>query len=112
LLALAERDGGVCAKSRYTFEQRLAYARNRPQVENPEGFAMSKRAVAGEFDEAISAWLAELEQPGGSKPRDTSACPDCHGSGWWYPEGTAKGAARCKHARLDGDGEGQMPLPP
>lgn len=27
-------------------------------------------------------------------------CPDCKGSGWWYPEGTEKGVAKCKHSRL------------
>lgn len=95
---------GVCVLSRYSYEQRLAYARNQLHIENPEGFAMSKRAAAGEFDEAVSVWLASLEHPGGDRPRDTSACPDCHGSGWWYPEGTAKGAARCWHARLDAEG--------
>jgi len=105
---------GVCVLSRYSYEQRLSYARNQLHIDNPEGFAMSKRAAAGEFDEAIAAWLAELGRPGGSKPRDTSACPDCRGSGWWYPEGTAKGAARCRHARLNGHGgdAGQAPLPP
>jgi hypothetical protein len=105
---------GVCVLSRYPYEQRLAYARNQPHIDNPEGFAMSRRAVAGEFDEAITAWLASLEHPAGVKPRDTSGCPDCHGSGWWYPEGPAKGAARCGHARLNGDGgdTGQVPLPP
>jgi hypothetical protein len=115
LLALADAGGGVCVKSRYSFERRLAYARNQPHLDNAEGFAMSKRACAGEFDEAVTAWLAELETPGGAKPpRDTSGCPDCHGSGWWYPQGTAKGAARCGHARLNGDGgdAGQVPLPP
>lgn len=106
---------GVCVLSRYSYEQRLAYARNQLHIDNPEGFAMSKRAATGEFDEAISVWLAELETPGGAKPsRDTSGCPDGHGSGWWYPEGTAKGAARCRHSRLDGDGgdAGLVPLPP
>ena len=29
-------------------------------------------------------------------------CPDCKGSGWWYPEGTEKGVAKCKHERLRG----------
>jgi hypothetical protein len=96
---------GVCVLSGYSYEQRLAYARNQLHIDNPEGFAMSKRAVSGEFDEAITAWLAELERPGGAKPeRDVSGCPDCHGSGWWYPEGTAKGAARCRHAGLDAEG--------
>jgi hypothetical protein len=31
---------------------------------------------------------------------DTSSCPDCKGSGWWYPEDIEKGVAKCKHARL------------
>jgi hypothetical protein len=31
----------------------------------------------------------------------SSKCPDCGGSGWWYPEGEGKGVAKCKHARLD-----------
>jgi hypothetical protein len=31
---------------------------------------------------------------------DTKSCPDCQGSGFWYPEGVEKGVAKCKHARL------------
>jgi hypothetical protein len=31
---------------------------------------------------------------------DIKACPDCQGSGFWYPEGTGKGVAKCKHLRL------------
>lgn len=27
-------------------------------------------------------------------------CPDCIGTGWYYPEGKEKGIARCKHERL------------
>jgi hypothetical protein len=27
-------------------------------------------------------------------------CPDCNNTGWWYPHGTEKGVARCKHANL------------
>jgi hypothetical protein len=42
-------------------------------------------------DEAVSA-------PQGSV--DASSCPDCSGSGWWYPEGEAKGVAKCKHEKL------------
>jgi hypothetical protein len=33
-------------------------------------------------------------------------CPDCNGSGWWYPNGTEKGVAKCKHAGLN------VPSPP
>ncbi len=42
-------------------------------------------------DEAVSA-------PQGSV--DASSCPDCGGSGWWYPEGEGKGVAKCKHEKL------------
>jgi len=31
---------------------------------------------------------------------DASSCPDCGGSSWWYPEGEAKGVAKCKHEKL------------
>lgn len=27
-----------------------------------------------------------------------SKCPDCGGSGWWYPQGPERGVAKCKHA--------------
>ncbi len=27
-------------------------------------------------------------------------CPDCNGSGWWYPHGMEKGVAKCKHLNL------------
>jgi len=27
-------------------------------------------------------------------------CPDCNGTGWWYPNGTENGVAKCKHSRL------------
>lgn len=27
-------------------------------------------------------------------------CPDCKGSGWYYPQGVAKGVRRCKHEKL------------
>jgi phage gp16-like protein len=31
---------------------------------------------------------------------DASKCPDCGGSGWWYPEGEGKGVAKCRHEKL------------
>jgi hypothetical protein len=27
-------------------------------------------------------------------------CPDCGGSGWWYPEGTDRGVKKCRHEKL------------
>lgn len=38
-----------------------------------------------------------------SPKTDASACPDCGGSNWWYPEGEGKGVAKCKHAKLRQD---------
>lgn len=34
------------------------------------------------------------------KGGDASLCPDCMGTGFYYPQGTAKGVARCAHAKL------------
>ncbi len=31
---------------------------------------------------------------------DASQCPDCFGTGMWYPEGFDKGVARCEHKSL------------
>jgi len=53
----------------------------------------------------------ESRQPGGGpikedqkeiiKGEDAFACPDCHGTGFWYPSGVSNGVARCMHQRLD-----------
>jgi hypothetical protein len=39
------------------------------------------------------------EQSAASKV-DASNCPDCFGTGMWYPEGFEKGVARCEHRSL------------
>ncbi|HYO63812.1 MAG TPA: hypothetical protein VER08_09295, partial [Pyrinomonadaceae bacterium] len=31
---------------------------------------------------------------------DVSQCPDCRGTGMWYPEGFEKGVAKCRHEKL------------
>ena len=31
---------------------------------------------------------------------DAAKCPDCFGTGMWYPEGYEKGVARCRHEKL------------
>jgi hypothetical protein len=40
--------------------------------------------------------------PSDLKAVDASKCPDCGGSGFWYPEGFEKGVARCAHEGLAG----------
>ena len=39
--------------------------------------------------------------PGASSPKADS-CPDCGGSGYYYPEGVEKGVKICKHEKLKG----------
>ena len=45
----------------------------------------------------------------GSQPafakEDTSKCPDCFGTGMYYPEGFDKGVARCAHQKLTNQAE-------
>ena len=32
---------------------------------------------------------------------DASKCPDCFGTGMWYPQGYEKGVAKCRHEKLE-----------
>ena len=36
----------------------------------------------------------------GDEPSAFKDCPDCQGTGFWYPEGMEKGVKRCTHERL------------
>ena len=40
------------------------------------------------------------EQPTPATKVNASECPDCFGTGMWYPEGFEKGVARCEHKAL------------
>jgi hypothetical protein len=35
-----------------------------------------------------------------TQAEDAKACPDCGGSGWWYPEGAERGVKKCRHEKL------------
>jgi DNA-binding Lrp family transcriptional regulator len=89
---------GVGVSSRFALQECRKYAESLrgEGIANPGGYA-TKIHRSGEADEMIEKFLNPTVQP---KPVDASACPDCSGSGWWYPQGTNKGAARCKHERL------------
>ncbi|MDQ3918522.1 MAG: hypothetical protein M3348_08595 [Acidobacteriota bacterium] len=44
-------------------------------------------------------------EPGQTRSKvDASNCPDCFGTGMWYPEGFEKGVARCGHDKLTKEG--------
>jgi hypothetical protein len=45
--------------------------------------------------------LKENSKKGNELSLDTKSCPDCQGSGFYYPEGTEKGVAKCRHVRLN-----------
>jgi hypothetical protein len=47
------------------------------------------------------AGAREAEAPGSTVTREEALeCPDCFGTGMYYPGGFEKGVARCKHERL------------
>jgi hypothetical protein len=48
----------------------------------------------------IEAEAAEPREGGPAAKIDASKCPDCYGTGMYYPEGFEKGVARCDHKRL------------
>jgi hypothetical protein len=43
---------------------------------------------------------AAEQKPADSPRIDVSQCPDCFGTGMWYPEGFERGVARCEHRTL------------
>jgi hypothetical protein len=101
--------GSVCVPSgvtMYSTSQREEYAFAHPlSIVKPRQWVWSKRTCAGEFDDAIRDWYARGKPVEGSaataKPADTSACPDCGGSGYYFENPTDPGThRRCTHPRL------------
>lgn len=50
-----------------------------------------KRQIEAEAAQSKSADVPKI---------DSSQCPDCFGTGMWYPEGFEKGVARCEHKSI------------
>jgi len=97
---ITQTQAGVRVGSNFTLEECRRYAehlRSTGQgINNPGGYATTILRT-GEADEAIAAFLS----PRDAAPIvDISGCPDCRSTGWWYPNGTENGAAKCKHANL------------
>jgi hypothetical protein len=91
---------GVGVRSRFTLEDCRKYAeylRSTGQgITNPGGYATTILRT-GEADEAIAAYLTPSHV---ASVVDASECPDCRGTGFWYPNGTEKGVAKCKHDKM------------
>lgn len=101
----------VCAtphRSKLCDADRIRIASNIPSIRNAEAYAMSSEVRRGRDDAMLIKRQKELEKPARAAvpERDTSACPDCKGTGFWYPagdtpEGRTKGTDKCRHPRLD-----------
>jgi hypothetical protein len=108
----------VCVSGSLARKAYERYARNHPaEIHNPPGW-VTKALRTGEWDDQVEVWCikqgidphtgepviaADSESAAASSVADrvdTSACPDCHGTGMWYPEGFDKGVAKCRHPRL------------
>ncbi|MBC7910646.1 MAG: hypothetical protein H7Y30_09110 [Pyrinomonadaceae bacterium] len=87
--------------SKFTIEECRRYAehlRSTGQgINNPGGYATTIHRT-GEADALIEVFLTSAESP--RAELDASKCPDCSGTGFYYPEGREKGMARCKHPQL------------
>ena len=98
---------GVRVASKFTIEECRKYAehlRSTGQgINNPGGYATTIHRT-GEADLMIESFLHPEASDLSSTP-DTSQCPDCQGTGFYYPKGIEGGVARCKHERLREEGK-------
>jgi hypothetical protein len=91
--------------SRFTIEECRRYAKHLQStgqgINNPGGYATTIHRT-GEADMLIESFLhPEAADP--SLNLDSSQCPDCKGTGFYYPKGVEGGVARCKHEQLGKD---------
>lgn len=102
LINTHSKTDGVRVGSRFTIEECRRYAehlRSTGQgINNPGGYATTIHRT-GEADELIERFLRPEEATRPSNP-DAAKCPDCKGTGFYYPRGVEGGVARCKHERL------------
>lgn len=102
-------DGGVGVGSKFTLEECQKYAVHLQQtgqgINNPGGYATTIHR-SGEADPMIENFLRP--RAGDSAANlDAARCPDCHGTGFYYPRGPEAGVARCRHEKLGEEGAGK-----
>src|SRR5215204_1897271 len=83
----------------------LRIAAGRTNVSSVPAFLAEhlRRRLWKKEKQQIEAEAAEEKASAPAKKVDASKCPDCFGTGMWYPEGFEKGVARCQHSRLTSD---------
>ena len=93
---------GVGVASKFSLEECRRFAEHLQKtgqgINNPGGYATAIFR-SGEADAQIEAFL---NAPAASVPFKADDCPDCGGSGYFYPEGVDKGVKICKHEKLKG----------
>lgn len=93
--------------SKFTIEECRKYAQHLQAtgqgINNAGGYATTIHRT-GEADMLIESFL-HTQAPSPSSNFDTSQCPDCHGTGFFYPKGVEGGVARCKHEQLRKEAE-------
>jgi hypothetical protein len=98
-----EPAAGVRANSKFTIEECRRYGQHLQStgqgINNPGGYATTIHRT-GEADELIERFL----NPTVSIQVDASQCPDCKGSGFYYPNGPSGGVVKCKHEKLTREG--------
>lgn len=96
---------GVGVGSKFSLEECKRFAEHLQKtgqgINNPGGYATAIFR-SGEADTQIEAFLSA---PTASVPFKADDCPDCGGSGYFYPEGVDKGVKICKHEKLKGAGQ-------
>jgi hypothetical protein len=92
--------------SKFTLEECRRYAKHLQStgqgINNPGGYATTIHRT-GEADLLIDRFL-HPEEANSTSTFDASQCPDCNGTGFYYPQGTEGGVARCKHEQLRKEG--------
>jgi DNA-binding Lrp family transcriptional regulator len=90
----------VSVGSKFSPEECQRYARHLQStgqgIKNPGGYATTIYRT-GEADASIAAFLSPVTA---TTAVDASQCTDCQGSGFWYPNGTSGGVAKCNHPKL------------
>jgi hypothetical protein len=105
--------GGVSVASKFTLEECRRYAAHLHTtgqgITNPGGYATTIYR-SGEADLLIRSFLHPPTPELASV--EPSECPDCHGTGFWYPQGIERGVSKCKHERLQNQSQksdGELP---
>jgi hypothetical protein len=68
-------------------------------VSSPDSLPVTD-SLPGDDTIKIKALKESTPKGGAHARKDYSECPDCFGTGMWYPEGYEKGVAKCRHEKL------------